>query len=135
MPTGFVPGSYGSIVMETLKQAAHLFTSLSEETRLRILNLLIDGTQLCVCDISEALNLTQSKASRHLAYLKNAGLVEDERRGLWIFYRLRPASGPIHACLLKCVRDCVAKLPQCKRDTQRERSVSKHVCTEEAAKG
>ncbi|MBW6509163.1 MAG: metalloregulator ArsR/SmtB family transcription factor [Desulfuromonadales bacterium] len=74
-----------------MKNVAHTFKALSDETRLRILALLSDG-ELCVCDLMAALELPQSTVSRHLAYLRNAGLVDDERRGVWMFYRLKQAS-------------------------------------------
>ena len=61
--------------------------ALSDETRLRIINLLYNG-ELCVCDIMETLQITQAKASRHLIYLKNAGLVKDRRAAQWAWYAL-----------------------------------------------
>ncbi|MFO7767064.1 MAG: metalloregulator ArsR/SmtB family transcription factor [Pelovirga sp.] len=71
-----------------MKNVAHIFKALSDETRLRILALLHAG-ELCVCDLMAALELPQSTVSRHLAYLRHAGLVEDERRGVWMYYRLK----------------------------------------------
>ncbi len=59
-----------------MKKTAQLFKSLSDDTRLRIIALLLDG-KLCVCEIMAILRLPQSTASRHLAYLKNSGLVLD----------------------------------------------------------
>ncbi|MFN2312793.1 MAG: ArsR/SmtB family transcription factor, partial [Spirochaetia bacterium] len=73
-----------------MKNIAHIFKALSDETRLRILALLSSG-ELCVCDLMEALELPQSTVSRHLAYLRHAGLVADQRRGVWMFYRLEQA--------------------------------------------
>jgi ArsR family transcriptional regulator, arsenate/arsenite/antimonite-responsive transcriptional repressor len=64
------------------------FKALSDETRLQIMTLLLDNEELCVCDFVGALGQTQSKVSRHLRYLYNAGLVEDRREGLWMHYRL-----------------------------------------------
>lgn len=61
--------------------------SLSDETRLRVLNLLYEK-ELCVCDIMETLQITQAKASRHLIYLKNAGLVKDRKHAQWVYYSL-----------------------------------------------
>lgn len=61
--------------------------ALSDETRLRILNLLYEK-ELCVCDIMEALNISQAKASRHLIYLKNAGLVKDRKHAQWVYYSI-----------------------------------------------
>ena len=61
--------------------------ALSDETRLRILNLLYES-ELCVCDIMEILKISQAKASRHLIYLKNAGLVKDRKQAQWAYYSL-----------------------------------------------
>ena len=70
-----------------MKKTAQLFKALSDETRLRILGLL-SGGELCVCDLMAVLELPQSTVSRHLAYLRNTGLVEDRRQGVWMNYRL-----------------------------------------------
>ena len=70
-----------------MKETAELMKALSDETRLRIVSLL-QGRELCVCDLGEALALGQAKISRHLAVLRAAGLVEDERRAQWMYYRL-----------------------------------------------
>ena len=69
-----------------------LFKALADATRLRILGLLLTG-EVCVCDIHESLRIPQPKASRHLAYLRRAGLVETRREGLWIHYRLGQPGG------------------------------------------
>src|SRR5947208_3957349 len=71
-----------------------LLKALADETRLRILGLLLTG-EVCVCHIHESLRIPQSKASRHLAYLRRAGLVETRRDGLWIHYRLAQLSDPV----------------------------------------
>lgn len=70
-----------------MKQMAQTFKALSDETRLRILVLLTRG-ELCVCDLMAVLGLPQSTVSRHLAYLRNAGLVSDRREGVWMYYCL-----------------------------------------------
>jgi ArsR family transcriptional regulator len=64
------------------------FQALSDPTRLRILALLMLQGEMCVCQIEGALDITQSKSSRHLRCLLHAGLVENRRVGLWIYYRL-----------------------------------------------
>ncbi|MDX7998515.1 metalloregulator ArsR/SmtB family transcription factor [Xenorhabdus sp. Reich] len=64
------------------------FKFLSDETRLYIMLLLRKTGELCVCDISTALQEPQSKTSRHLAMLREAGLLSDRREGKWIYYRL-----------------------------------------------
>lgn len=71
-----------------MKKEAKFFKALADETRLQILALLSWREELCVCDIMRVLGLTQSKASRHLRYLTQAGILEDERRGVWVNYRL-----------------------------------------------
>lgn len=62
-----------------------IFKTLSEENRLRILSLLLEG-EMCVCEIEACLYLTQSNASRHLAALKRAGIVESHKKALWTYF-------------------------------------------------
>jgi ArsR family transcriptional regulator len=71
---------------ETLK-------ALSDPNRLRILNLLGEGT-LCVCDLEEVLKLNQSNLSRHLAKLKQAGLVTAQKKGQFMYYSRKPVAAP-----------------------------------------
>lgn len=67
-----------------------LFQALSDPTRLRILTLLTAEGELCVCELTHALGLSQPMVSRHLAQLRASGLVSDRRAGQWIYYRLHP---------------------------------------------
>lgn len=67
-----------------------LFRALGDETRLRCLALLATHGELCVCELTHALGVSQPKISRHLATLREAGLVDDRRLGLWVYYRLQP---------------------------------------------
>jgi len=71
-----------------MRELADIFKALGDETRLQIMALLIQHGELCVCDIENVLGATQSKTSRHLRYLANAGLVTDRRVGTWAYYRL-----------------------------------------------
>ena len=81
--------------MATQSQAIErLFQALGDATRLRILGLLLTG-EVCVCDIHESLKISQPKASRHLAYLRRAGLVAARREGLWMYYRLAESREPL----------------------------------------
>lgn len=64
--------------------------ALSDETRLRILTLLYKQGELCVCELTFALELSQPKISRHLAILREHQLLKDRRAGQWIYYRLHP---------------------------------------------
>ena len=65
------------------------FAALADRTRLRLLNLMCDG-EVCVCFFAETLGTNNPKISRHLAYLKRAGLVTGRRDGTWIHYSLTP---------------------------------------------
>lgn len=71
-----------------MRELSDIFKALGDETRLAIMALLIEHGELCVCDIEQTLDATQSKTSRHLRYLLNAGLVQDRREGVWVHYSL-----------------------------------------------
>ena len=78
---------------------APLCAALADRTRLRLLNL-IAGHEVCVCYLVEVLGLSQPKISRHLAYLRKAGVAAARREGKWMHYRLvRPADAPAMAIL------------------------------------
>jgi ArsR family transcriptional regulator len=69
---------------------AELMKALSDPTRLTILASLWKATEpICICDFTAALGLSQPTISHHMAKLKDAGLVESEKKGIWIYYRLR----------------------------------------------
>ncbi|WP_319759274.1 metalloregulator ArsR/SmtB family transcription factor [Maridesulfovibrio sp.] len=70
-----------------MKQLAERIKALSDPTRLRIISLLANG-ELCICDLMEGLALPQSRISRHMSMLKNAGWVEGRRSGKWTYYSL-----------------------------------------------
>ncbi|UNK30040.1 metalloregulator ArsR/SmtB family transcription factor [Serratia plymuthica] len=67
-----------------------LFKNLSDDTRLHLVLLLRQAGELCVCELSGALDESQPKISRHLAMLRESGLLLDRREGKWIYYRLSP---------------------------------------------
>ncbi|MCK9378314.1 MAG: metalloregulator ArsR/SmtB family transcription factor [Syntrophobacterales bacterium] len=95
-----------------MKSEAQLFKSLADETRLRILWLLMAKEELCVCDIMGVLRITQSKASRHLRYLYHLGWVTDRREGVWMNYRLSIAPGSPEAKQLKLLADILRSQPE-----------------------
>ncbi len=66
------------------------FKSLSDETRLHILMLLHAHEELCVCDITSLLELSQPKISRHLAQLRNLNILQGRKQGRWVYYRIHP---------------------------------------------
>jgi ArsR family transcriptional regulator len=80
-----------------------LLKALSDDHRLQMVLLLSRG-ELCVCHLAEHLGLSQPNASQHLMVLKNAGIVESERRGNWIYYHLLPQDG-LRAPVLQAVID------------------------------
>ena len=71
-----------------MEKLIDVLKALSDETRLRILNILYEK-ELCVCDIMETLQISQAKASRHLTCMKNAGLVNDRKFAQWVYYSIR----------------------------------------------
>lgn len=70
-----------------MNELVPIFKALSDETRLRIIKLLEQG-ELCVCDITTALDMVQPKVSFHLSTLKEAGLIKDRKQGKWVHYSL-----------------------------------------------
>lgn len=74
-----------------MRELVKVFKALSDETRIRLLKLLFER-ELCVCELMQALDMTQSRVSRNLGILKDAGLVKDRRDGLWIYYSLNRKS-------------------------------------------
>ena len=87
-----------------------LFKGFADPTRLRIMSLLAAG-ELCVCDIVELLALPQPTVSRHLAYLRRAGLVDATREWKFAHYRLAEPINMVHRNLLACVRSCFTGVP------------------------
>ena len=83
-----------------MRDLAELYKALADETRLQMLVLLLERDELCVCDFVGALDITQSKASRHLRYLYHSGLLEDRRDGVWIRYRIASQLSPVAQGLL-----------------------------------
>src|SRR5438093_9528148 len=100
------------IEMETV------FKALADSTRLRILGLLLTG-EVCVCHIHETLKITQPKASRHLAYLRRAGLVDTRRDGLWVHYRIAALPSPVLAAIAEAVRHALTHEDVVRRDARR----------------
>jgi ArsR family transcriptional regulator len=94
-----------------MKHVARVFRSLADETRLSMLCLLMQHEELCVCDFMEVLEITQSKASRHLRYLYNTGWVNDRREGLKMKYQLGVTTGTMNAKQLQVLSDVMTSHP------------------------
>jgi ArsR family transcriptional regulator, arsenate/arsenite/antimonite-responsive transcriptional repressor len=93
-----------------LVKMEQLFKAMADQTRLRILALLAGG-EVCVCDIHGTLRIPQPRASRHLAYLRRAGLVVDRKAGLWVHYSLADPDDPVLKTLLAGTVHCLSHVP------------------------
>lgn len=107
--------------MRAVKSYALLFAALADENRLRLLHLMRNG-EVCVCFLQGTLQTNQPRISRHLAYLKRAGLVEARRQGKWMYYSLKKQPAKVQRLL----SDAFALLrddPVIKRDNHRVKQI------------
>jgi ArsR family transcriptional regulator, arsenate/arsenite/antimonite-responsive transcriptional repressor len=98
-----------------MKEAARFFKVLADESRLKMLWLLFNRRELCVCDIMAVLEITQSKASRHLANLRNVGIVTDRREGQWSYYSLCPVEDKLAEEHLKLLKASLSRRPDARQ--------------------
>ncbi len=96
-----------------MRHTAGLYKALGDETRLHMLWLLMNHRELCVCDLMEVLQITQSKASRHLRNLYHAGLVDDRRGGQWVYYSLRAQDKGLVRSTLRALEASLSEQPRC----------------------
>jgi ArsR family transcriptional regulator, arsenate/arsenite/antimonite-responsive transcriptional repressor len=75
-----------------MKELIRIFEILGDETRLRIMKILLEKEGLCVCEIIQALGTSQTRVSKHLRILKDAGLVKSKKKGLWVHYSINKNS-------------------------------------------
>lgn len=108
-----------------MENIATLFQSLEDETRLRVLALLLEEEELCVCDLMAVLQLPQSTVSRHLSHLKNAGWLRDRREGVWIYYSILKQLGPLQQSLLPILRHFLRDETASRGDIERLRGLSR----------
>ncbi len=94
--------------MET-RSLATVFKALCDETRLQMMALLLRERELCVCDVMEVLQISQSKASRHLRFLYVAGLLEDRREAVWVHYRIPDELDPARAKIIEALREVLPR--------------------------
>ena len=88
-----------------MRQVTQAFKCLSDSIRLRILLLLEAEGELCVCDLMAVLALPQSTVSRHLAYLKRGGWLDDRRYGVWMYYAISQNVSSFHLDLLNLLKN------------------------------
>jgi ArsR family transcriptional regulator len=117
-----------------MEQVVQVFRALSEEMRLRILMLLTHG-ELCVCDLMNIFEETQSKVSRHVAYLKHSGLVKGKRVGVWMHYSLKDPLDEISGAQLTFIKENLGHLPWFTEDLERLEEVKKQKLCEAEASG
>lgn len=96
-----------------------MFRAFSDRTRLRILHLLQDNGEVCVGDLVSVLRAPQTTVSRHLAYLRRAGLVRVRKDGLWKHYSLADAGSGFHRRLLGCLGSCFDEVRELAADRAR----------------
>lgn len=101
---------------------AGLFMALGDRTRLRLLNLLADG-EVCVCYLVDVLGESQPKISRHLAYLRRAGVVSARRDGKWMHYSLIAMEDEAAAAVLESVLQGLRDGAEMRRDLQQLKAV------------
>jgi ArsR family transcriptional regulator, arsenate/arsenite/antimonite-responsive transcriptional repressor len=135
-------GGYGQLLisvkpyilsgMPTRKNAfslARFFRALADRTRLRVLNLIADR-EICVCYFVEILGMSQPKISRHLAYLRRAGIVSARRQGRWMHYRLVVPADAAAAAILKETMSHLRQTPEMERDLAR---LEKRCCSPDSS--
>lgn len=111
---------------ENLNKEVSLIKALSDQTRLRLVSILLFNGETCVCRLAQALDEPDFKISRHLGVMRSAGLVRARRQGTWMYYRLvKPRSIFEQACL-EFLRTGMENNPTLKKDLQR---LSKTSCS------
>lgn len=106
------------------------FKCLSDDTRLRCITLLQKEGKLCVCELTAALELSQPKISRHLAQLRQCGLLRDSREGQWVYYQINPKLPDWAFPILENALMAVGKSGQFNQDLERLHNMK---CRPEAA--
>jgi ArsR family transcriptional regulator, arsenate/arsenite/antimonite-responsive transcriptional repressor len=107
-----------------MEQLVQMYKALSEDMRLRIMMLLIQG-ELCVCDLMTIFEQPQSKVSRHLAYLKHSGLIQGKRVGTWMHYSIKEPLDITIDAQLAFMKQQFGRLPVFLEDIRRLEDVKK----------
>jgi ArsR family transcriptional regulator, arsenate/arsenite/antimonite-responsive transcriptional repressor len=102
----------------SLAEMETVFRALADQTRLRILGLLLTG-EVCVCHIHDSLRISQPKASRHLAYLRKAGLASTRREGLWVHYRMATLPDAVLEVIRSTVAHALTHMDVVRKDVER----------------
>jgi len=116
------------IDVNDVNRLSTIFKALSDPSRLRILTLLANTGELCVCDIEAVMGWTQTKVSRHLGYLKRAGLVRDRKQGLWVHYSVAASPGTRQRTVLDQLRHLFETDPAARKDAERLEALRDRGC-------
>jgi ArsR family transcriptional regulator len=92
------------ITYETLDRSEEIFRALADRTRLRIIKLLLHGSNACVSELMDALQLPQYSISRHLSILRHAGIVAERREGIWKYYYLTLRSSGFTSHVMESIK-------------------------------
>lgn len=107
---------------QTIQEMAEAYKLLADKTRLTIVALLKEK-ELCVCDITDIIGMSQPNASQHLRKLKSAGLLNEKKKGQWVYYSLNPDAEAYVQCVypyLPSMKEKIAGLKNNSCDTQGE---------------
>ena len=98
------PLTTAPLSMAEAEQVAPLLKALADPVRLRLLSLVAshEGGEACICDLNEAFDLSQPTISHHMKVLHEAGLVDRDKRGVWVYYRVRPQALASLGALIGC---------------------------------
>jgi ArsR family transcriptional regulator len=108
-----------------LDDSTRTLKAFADPVRLRLLSLLSEDREVCVCHLHEALALPQPTVSRHLAYLRKCGVVSARKEGLWVYYRLARSRTALARILLGCLGSCLGDSETFAADRRRlDRAIS-----------
>ena len=102
------PLSVQPLTPEMAKRLAPMFKALGDPIRLRLLSLIASTSEICVCELTEAFDVSGPTISHHLRVLRETGLVDCERRGTWVYYRIHPDALNSLASLLQVATPATA---------------------------
>jgi len=103
----------------SLDESVRMLKAFADPVRLRLLSLLSEDREVCVCHLHEALRLPQPTVSRHLAYLRKNGLVVGRKEGLWVHYRRARPKSSLHRTLVGSIDTCLADADTLRQDADR----------------
>ena len=116
------------VIFRGVKKIVDIFKALAEESRLRILSLLLQD-EMCVCEIEECLNMTQSNVSRHLTSLKQCGILDSSKQAQWAYYKISDKFKEENRDLWHYIEQKLKESPNYKEDTEKYlRCRQKDIC-------